>query len=394
MPRGNEGRSRVRRIELTLVGFGHVGRRFARLLDERRDVMAREFGLAPRVVGIATLRHGVAFNANGLDVDRALALVEHGEPLGILHDRRSGPAPQCGVDLIRLHARASRQATTPRVVVETTVLDVTRAQPALDHVRAALRSGAHVVTANKGPVALAYRGLRQLADSVDRAFLFEGAVMDGIPIFNLVRHTLPAVAILGFRGVINSTTNHILTAMEQGRPYREALAAMQAAGIAEADPSLDVDGWDAAAKTAALVNVLMDGRMTPQRVERIGIGPDTAAAIAAAAARGLRLRLVARAERRGARVHARVAPEELPASDLLAGLSGQANALVLRTDVLSELAIVQLGGGLIETAYALLSDLVEVGRRYQAPAGARPGRSLSRPGRRRTSPAPRASRAR
>lgn len=375
MPSGSERRAGVQRVDLTLVGFGHVGRRFARLLDERRDVLARECGLAPRVVGIATLRHGVAFNANGLDVTRALTLVEHGQPLGILHDRRTGPAPQRGVDLIRLHARVTRESAVPRVVVETTVLDVKRAQPALDHVRAALRSGAHVVTANKGPVALAYRELRGLADSVDRAFLFEGAVMDGVPIFNVVRHSLPAVKILGFRGVINSTTNHILTAMEQGRPYGEALAAMQAAGIAEADPSLDVDGWDAAAKTAALVNVLMDGRMTPQRVERTGIGPDTARASAAAAARGHRLRVVARAERRGARIHARVSPEELPASDLLAGLSGQANALVLRTDVLSEVAIVQLGGGLVETAYALLSDLVEVGRRCRASPAPRAGRA-------------------
>ena len=109
------------------------------------------------------------------------------------------------------------------------------------------------------------------------SFLFEGAVMDGIPVFNLVRETMPAVRIEGFRGVVNSTTNHILTALEDGEEFAPALAHMQAEGIAEADPSLDVDGWDAAAKAAALANVLLDARITPRDVDRTGIGPDTAA---------------------------------------------------------------------------------------------------------------------
>jgi homoserine dehydrogenase len=368
-------------IDLTLVGFGHVGRRFARLLEERRDVLARDHGLTTRIVGIATRRHGTAFDPRGLDVGKALALVESGGRLEALHDRRSGPPPRTGVALIARHARLGDRQI-PRVIVETTVLDVRRGRPAIDHVRAGLRSGAHVITTNKGPVAIAYRSLRALAESVGRAFLFEGAVMDGIPIFNLVRRTLPAVRIEGFRGVVNSTTNHMLTAMEAGRPFDESLAAMQAAGIAEADPSLDVDGWDAAAKAAALVNVLMDGRMTPARVDRTGIGPETAEAVRAAAARGCRVKLVACASRRGSRIEARVAPEELPATDLLAGLGGQANALVLETDLLGELAIVQLRGSLTETAYALLSDLVEVGRLRRAPR-ATPRRRIRR---RRTGP--------
>jgi homoserine dehydrogenase len=383
MPRPDSRPAGAVPIDLTLVGFGHVGRRFARLLDERRDILASGHGLAPRIVGIATRRHGAAFDPRGLDVARALAIVEAGGRLDALHDRRTGPAPRTGLALIARHARHGRRGV-PRVVVETTVLDVRRGRPAIDHVRAGLRSGAHVITANKGPVAVAYHQLRDLAESAGRAFLFEGAVMDGIPIFNLVRHTLPAVRIVGFRGVVNSTTNHILTSMEAGRPYGEALAAMQAAGIAEADPSLDVDGWDAAAKTAALANVLMEGRITPLDVDRTGIGPETALAVRAAATRGCRIKLVARAERRGARVEARVSPEELPGADLLAGLSGQANALVLQTDLLGELAIVQMRGSLTETAYALVSDLVEVGRRLRAPRATPRGRTPSPRGRRRS----------
>ncbi len=144
--------------------------------------------------------------------------------------------------------------------------------------------GAHVVTANKGPVAFAYRELADEARARGVSFLFEGAVMDGIPVFNLVRECLPAATIRGFRGVINSTTNHILTAMEKGEPYDRALARMQAEGVAEADPSLDVDGWDAAAKVAALANVWFDARITPQVVDRTGIDAGTAARVTPARA--------------------------------------------------------------------------------------------------------------
>lgn len=354
-------------VDLALVGFGHVARRFARLLEERQDRLRSENGLVARVVGIATARHGGAFVPGGLDVAGALAAVEAGEPLDVLHDRRTGLPPADGLDLIARQARCASDPRAPRVVVETTLLDVRRGQPAIDHVRAGLGSDAHVITTNKGPVALAYRELRALAEAHGRAFLFEGAVMDGIPIFNLVHHTLPALSILGFRGVVNSTTNHILTAMEDGQAFEAALAAMQASGIAEADASLDVEGWDAAAKTAALVNVLMDGDLTPQLVDRTGIDPRTATAVRAAAARGQRVRLVAEAARRGTGIEAKVGPVALPATDLLAGLRGQANALIVRTDLLGELAIVQLGGSLTETAYALVSDLVEVRRRLRAP---------------------------
>ena len=186
--------------------------------------------------------------------------------------------------------------------------------------------------------------------------------MDGVPVFNLAREALPAVDVTGFRGVVNSTTNYILTAMEQGRAFGDALAEMQARGIAEADASLDVDGWDAAAKTAALANVLLGANITPHDVERVGISEATAPRAVEARAAGRRLKLVVRGARNGRRVVARVAPESLADDDVLARLEGQQNALVLQTDLLEEIAIVQRGGGLAQTAYALLSDLITIAR--------------------------------
>jgi homoserine dehydrogenase len=351
-------------LDLLLVGFGNVGRRFVRLLEECRGDLNARHGIDWRIVGIATARHGTARDPGGIDALAAAALVESGGRLDTLGPPR---AQESGIEFIEQAARVTaRGHAHPLVVVETTILDVKAGRPATDHVRTALGCGAHVVTANKGPVACAFRELDRLAREAGRSFLFEGAVMDGIPIFNLARATLPAVRLAGLRGVVNSTTNYIITAMEQGREFAESLAEMQAAGIAEADASLDVDGWDAAAKTAALANVLMGAGLTPQTVRRTGIGSLTGADVRAAVARGRRIKLVSRVESRGGEVTASVQPEELPEHDLLATLRDQQNAIVFETDLLGEFSIVQLGGGLTQTAYALVTDLVEVGRRVQA----------------------------
>jgi homoserine dehydrogenase len=349
-------------FDLLLIGFGHVARRFVRLLDERADRLAADEGMTLRIVGIGTRRHGCirAADAGAVDSGAALSAVESGRSLETV------PGIVPAADALALLRDVAAQGDAARdgrlIVVETTVLDIARGRPAIDHVQAALGSGAHVVTANKGPAAFAYDALQAAAVRAGRRFRFEGAVMDGIPVFNLVRETMPLVAVEGFRGVVNSTTNYILTAMEGGREFADALAEMQAAGIAEADASLDVDGWDAAAKAAALANVLMGAGITPHDVARTGIGGLSRAAVQAAASSGRRIRLIASAARRADGLDVRVAPETLPETDLLASLAGGENALALRTDLLGELVLVQRDSGLTQTAYALLSDVVGVGR--------------------------------
>jgi len=334
------------RVDLALIGFGNVARRFVRLLEDERERVIRDYGLDCRILGIATRRHG-----------------SHFDPLGIDPSTLTDPLPSLdrSINAFMVIEQLGQSDGDLRIVVETTTLDITNGQPAIDHVRAAIETGCHVVTANKGPVAFAYAALRDEAAAAGVQFLFEGAVMDGIPIFNLVRETLPAVEVRGFRGVINSTTNHILTALERGEKFEDALAGMQAEGIAEADPSLDLDGWDAAAKAAALANVLLDARVTPLNVKRSGIRASHGERAQKALANGRRLKLVASATRTDSgSVNVVVEPIELPASDLLASLDGKANALVLETDVLGEIAVCQLEGNLTHTAYALLSDLITV----------------------------------
>jgi homoserine dehydrogenase len=344
------------RADILLVGFGNVGRRFARLLAEREDVLRRQHDLETRIIGISTGLHGSSFEPLGLDVGAMLRAYADGQRLS--NDVR-GPGP-CAEELI---ARLGGSDAPLRVMVETTPLAIGDGQPAIGHIETALDEGCDAVTANKGPVAFAYRRLREHARRAGKSFLFEGAVMDGVPIFNLVRETMPALEVRGFRGIVNSTTNHILSALEDGEAFAPALARMQAEGIAEADPSLDVDGWDAAAKTAALANVLMDADLTPREVHRSGIGPESSAQALLARQGGRRLRLVAAAARTAGGVSASVRPEELPGDDLLAQLRDKSNALILQTDLLGDIAIHQLDGDLTMTAYALLSDLITLRRR-------------------------------
>ena len=303
------------------------------MLAEQRAALDAAYGVECRVVATASRRHGCT--AGGVPCADAFEAIAH----------------------------AGRSDADLKVVVETTTLDIASGEPAISHVRAGIAAGCHVVTANKGPVAFAYEALDRAAREAGVRFLFEGSVMDGIPVFNLVRETMPGLDIRGFEGVINTTTNHILVAMEQGQDFDAALAQMQKDGIAEADASLDVDGWDAAAKTAALANVLLAAGITPRDVQREGITPAMAARARAAVGQGQRLKLVASARRdAGGRVVARVEPRELPHDHLLASLAGDANALILETDLLNKVAITQLASSLTQTAYALLSDFISIVR--------------------------------
>jgi homoserine dehydrogenase len=247
------------------------------------------------------------------------------------------------------------------VLVEITPLEPRTGQPATRHVRQALGRGLHVITANKGPVAFALRPLQSLAARKGRLFLHEGAVMDGTPVFNLVARCLRGAQITSFRGTLNSTTNLVLSRIEQGRSREAAVREAQALGIAEADPANDLDGWDAAVKGCVLANALMGAAVEPAQARRRGIGGVSARGVRGALAAGFRTRLVVRGQRTRGRVQVRVAPERIPLGDPLSG-SGPDAALVLATDLMGEIGVFERGATLDQTAYALLSDLLELVR--------------------------------
>jgi len=341
-------------LRLAFVGFGSVGRRFAhRLGGAYREVLHRA-RVEPLVTGICTARHGAAIDPAGLELARCLRRVGAGGSLTGFNR---------GAPIADVHAFI--ECVPADVLFEITPLEPRTGEPAISHVAAALRRGLHVVTANKGPVAFARSRLIALARRRRRLFLHEGAVMDGAPVFNLVERCLPGVRVLGFRGLLNATTTRILARMEHGVSAAAALRETQAAGVAEADPRNDLEGWDAAVKGCALANALMGGSLRPAAVRRRGIVGLTPIDVRRAVRRGRRLRLIVRGRRRRGGVGVSVAPESLPAGDVLAA-TGADGILVLETDLMGEIAVWEGAGGVDQTAYALLSDLLAIAGREAA----------------------------
>jgi homoserine dehydrogenase len=248
-------------------------------------------------------------------------------------------------------------AAQANVLFEATSLNVDTGQPAVDHIRAALTHGAHVITANKGPIVHAYRELRDLAAKQGKRFLFESTVMDGIPIFSLF-HELPAVHLQGFHGILNSTTNVILSEMEQGLSFEDALKKAQQLGIAETDATHDIDGWDAAVKTAALITVLMDVPVKLDQIAREGIRDLTPNAIRTAKRDGWPFKLVCRARRTANGAEASVKPEKVLSTQPMARITGTSSYVYFETDIFPGLAVTEENPGLYATAYGLLADFV------------------------------------
>jgi homoserine dehydrogenase len=332
-----------RSFNLALVGFGNVGRTFVDLLERKRSLLRSEYDIEFRLTGVATRRLGWIAGASGLD---GLALL-----------RGEVPAhPE--THTVREWIKAARAD----VLFETTSLNRNTGEPAIDHLRAALELGAHAVSANKGPVVFAYRELSELASARGKRFLFESAVMDGVPIFSLFACTVPALEVRGFRAVLNATTNFILERMESGAELGEAIRQAQELGVAETDPSDDVDGWDAAFKTVALANVIMGARLHPADVARQGIRELDAREVVAARAAGRPFKLLCEARRAAGGVTARVAPTPLRLTDPLAGISGTSSAIYFETDMFPGLGITEVNGGLDATAYGLLADFVRAVR--------------------------------
>ena len=316
-------------MNLALIGFGSVGRALARLLYARRA----EFPF--RVTGIHTARHGTAVSAQGLP-----------------------PEPSFGPAAASVEAFLDEAAAD--TAVELTTLNPSTGEPAIGHIRAAFARGMHVVTANKGPIAHAYAALRDEAARRGLGFRFESTVMDGAPVFNMVRCNLPGVRILGFTGVLNSTSKVIVEAMERGETFAEGLQTARSLGITEADGTYDIDGWDSAAKTAALANVFLDACTTPQAVSTRGIGRLTPERVQALARVGKTVRLVSRARRNAAGVSLRVRAEVIEKTDILASVDGTSNLLLLHTDHMGTVGTVSIAPTVEQTAYGVFIDLVDL----------------------------------
>lgn len=333
-------------IKIAFLGFGNVGKALASLMIEKRQELQHRYDLSITTTGIATGRHGMAIDPQGIDLEAALA--------GELADLNRVDGVNDSLEFIR--------QCGAQVLFENSPVNYETGQPAIDHLRLALELGMHAITANKGPVVHAYRELTNLARQQGSRFYFESTVMDGAPIFSLFRETLPGSRLFSLRGVLNSTTNMILSRMEDGESFEAAVAYCQRIGIAETDPSGDVDGWDASVKVAALVTVLMDIPFLPQQVDRQGIRGITAADIELAKQEGKRWKLVCYAERVGEQVKARVGPESVGIDSPMYGVNGTTSIIQFESDVLGRLSIIEENPGPHTTAYGLFADFLNAVR--------------------------------
>lgn len=337
----------MRKYNLALLGFGNVGQALARLLLNKANDIRSQYGISYAVTGITTGRHGSAINPEGINLDLALSLITGGDSLDIL-TKESIPSEattfisRCGADLI----------------FENTPVNYQNGQPAVDYIQTALNLGIHAITANKGPVVHAYQHLASLAKSKGCKFYFEATVMDGAPIFSLFRETLPTAKLIAFQGILNSTTNLILKRMEEGETFEDAVAYAQSIGIAETDPSGDVDGWDAAIKVAALATVLMNRPLKPDEVIRQGIRDLSSEDIKKALKDGRRWKLFCSARRDGDQIITRVAPEMVSAESPLYHIDGTTSIVQFETDVLGKLSVIETDPGPHTTAYGLLADFI------------------------------------
>jgi homoserine dehydrogenase len=338
-------------LRVALLGCGNVGRALLAMVGEKADALRAEQNLTLTFTGGLTRSASGWIAPDGVDAAAPLA-----------SDWPQGPAP-AGAQPFSGDGVAFARECPADVLVELTALNPLTGQPATDHIRAALESGKSAVTANKGPIAHAYQALRDLAATKGGCLRFESTVLDGTPIFGMVEACLPVTIIASLRGPLNSTSNYILSRMTLGESLEEALARAQKLGIAEADPSYDLDGWDASVKATVLANVLLGADLRPADVRREGLGAEAMRRAQAERAPGRTLKQMVEITRDGDEITARVSIVALPEHDLLGRLSGMETGLQLRTDTMGELTLIEGEGGPGQTALGVLADLVSIAQK-------------------------------
>ena len=336
--------------KLAFIGFGVVGQGLAEILLEKKKELRNEYGFEYSIVAVSDFKKGSALLAEGLDVAKLLELAGKDE----ISDY---PGAETGLDALQTIEKSGAD-----IIVEVSYTDIETGEPAYSHFKAALESGKHIVTTNKGPTALFFTELQELARSKKAHFRFEGTVLAGTPALNLAELCLAGNEIREIRGIMNGTTNFILTNMEQGKSYEAALKEAQELGYAEAKPDADVEGWDALAKVVILSKSVMGVDVDKKDVDRTGITGITLDDVKKAKADGKRWKLIGRVVKEGGGVKASVGPEMVDLTDPLASVGGATNALTFVTDLLGEVTIVGAGAGKVETGFSLLADLLQIHR--------------------------------
>jgi len=339
---------------IAMLGFGVVGQGFVEILIRKGKMLQEKYQLDTKIVAVSDIKKGALYHPNGLDLEKLLTIVSE---TGSLEGYPEEPG------LIRnLDSFETITNTNAHTIIEATYTDVKTGQPAINHCRYAFEHQKNVIMTNKGPVALAYEELISLAERNGVRWGFEGSVMSGSPTLTMPNVSLAGNEITEIKGILNGTTNYILTQMEKGVSYEDALKEAQALGYAEADPTSDVEGYDSLYKILILTKVVMGLPLTWESIDRQGIPHITLEDIEQARRENKRWKLVAKVKANGKEVIASVKPEKLPINDPLANISGANNAITYECDLLGPVTVVGAGAGKIETGYSLLIDLLNIHR--------------------------------
>ncbi len=334
-------------MKIQIIGFGNIGQGFAKVLQDKRDFLKDKYGIDPVVVSITDITGTiVSTDENGVDLAKALEAIKDG---GIT----SYPG---AVDMDGIKAIKEVDAD---LVLELTPSNIKDGEPGLSHMLAAMDEGKHVVTSNKGPLAIEFGKLKKKAESKGVEFRFEASVGGAMPIINLANEVLSGDTIHAIEGILNGTTNYILSRMtKEGTPFDIVLREAQELGIAEADPSYDVDGIDTASKLVILANAIMGMDASIKDVEVCGIRRITPEAVRLANARGLAIKLIGEVRNSNLEVAPRLVPVNHPLN-----VGGILNVALFQTDIAGDITLVGKGAGAIETNSAILSDIIAVWKR-------------------------------
>ncbi len=338
-------------FDIAFIGFGTVGRGMAELLLEKKSILERFYNITWRIIAISDLRYGSIINDNGIDLKEVLNLVESNKNFSSLNGKKG----LSSIEIIK--------ESPSNLIVEVTWTNLVDGEPGYSHIKTALSLGKNVITTNKGPIALYYRELKELANRKNVQLRYKGTVMSGTPNFNIFEGPLAGCNVESIRGILNGTTNFILTEMEKGLDYELALKEAQRLGYAEVDPTMDIEGFDATAKLVILVNTIFDVDIKLNDIKRKGITSIRINDIKEAISMGKRIKLIAKAEKIDNKILAEVSPQYLPLDDPLANIMGVMNAITFKTDCLGDITIIGPGAGKRATGYALISDMIAISKK-------------------------------
>ena len=342
----------MKTIKVAMLGFGNVGQSFANLLLEKEQEMKEKFNTEVRVVAITTKTRGIMVDAWGIDLEYALNLIQ---------DKMTFPASSQP----RLQKTALEVAESIEydVLIEMTPLEYASGRAATEHVKAALKRGKDVICSNKGPLAWHFKELTQLAEDNGCKFMYETTVLDGTPLFSIVRENLKLCNVIEIKGILSRTLNYMLSGMERGLSQEEILEEGKNRGFIEANPQTDLTGQESLIKMIALANAFMDADMTPKDVEQLDVECSqgiTLEDIKAAAADNEVIKYICRAYRKNGKMQISVKPERISRFDSYAAVSGTSLAVSITTDLMGTMTIIEESADVEQTGYGVFADLLTI----------------------------------